>query len=165
MKTKKAKRIMFVGIAAVAVIALIIGATYGAGEEYAAEYTQKEAGDEDVFKEKVDSLFEKMADNVIYYTKETERADDPEEELQAIRKLDEEIYADTKTFDSLDVPFTYKQEMQDISIYLSEVQLACSETIVLYGDGEHEKAYGHIQTIIDKFAEAQVAKNKMFGSE
>lgn len=170
---KRAEKVALVSVAVVFVA--LIGFTVITGVGSTEEYKRKEAESEDVeaFRNKVDKTYEKMAEDIMHYAKESERADSHDEEYKAVVKITESISEGMRELDEygpLDhadnpTPNEYRDDIHEVNNRLLEAYSACSEYLQLYEKEEYENAYDQIQTIIDRFAEAQNAKNKMFGYE
>lgn len=167
MKKTERVAIICVAIFIVMTIGVVAIGGVGSGKEYAAEYKQKEEEREDEFRRKVDKLFEDMAEDVIKYTKQTETVDDPLEEESAVNKVCESLGDGRGELINLNIPSKYGTKYSgDFSVVddkLLQSHTTCSQVILLYIEEDSEKAYDEIQTIIDEFADAMKAKNKMFG--
>lgn len=170
---KKSARFALISVAVVFVA--LVGFTLITGVGLTEEYKRKEAESEDVeaFRNKVDKTFEKMAEDIMYYSKESERADSHDEEYKAVVRITESISDGMRELDKygpLDrpdnpTPAIYRDDIHEVTNRLLEVYSVCSDYLKLYEEEEYEKAYDQVQTIIDKFSKAQDMKNKMFGYE
>lgn len=121
--------------------------------------------DEGQYRKKVDKIYEDMADDVIKQSKKTEKAESTMEERIAVTDMWQTIQKGEGKLSEIEHPQKYAKKQLELREKLIEVMYACEEVSKLYEKGQDEKAYDKIQDIIDKYAEAIKAKNKMFGYE
>lgn len=120
---------------------------------------------EEQYRKDVDKIYEDMADDVIKQSKKTEKAESTMEERIAVTDMWHSIQKGEDKLSEIEHPRKYAKKQLELREKLIEVMYACEEVSKLYEKGQDEKAYDKIQNIIDKFAIAIKAKNKMFGYE
>lgn len=164
-KSVKFERKAMIGV--LLFIATIFTLAVITGVDSVEELERKEAEKKDVggYREKVDKAFEKMAEDVIKHTKQTETADNQTDEFLAMVEVTSSLDEGYDVLFNLETPYEYEEQEADVMDRLWDARKACSDVTGLYAENKDEEAYDKIQDVIDKFAEAQNAKNKMFGYE